>query len=180
MKALRKTSWVDGDTLQAAIGQSINLFTPLQICNYIATLSNGGTRYNCHMLKYAVSSDYSSIVAATQSVVVEKVNMSEQTYKTVMEGMLEVTENGTASAVFKNYEIHVGGKTGSVQVPDGTANSVFCAFAPYDNPEIAVVVIVEHGGSGNSIAPVALNIFKAYFANSVEVSGRDGDGLLLR
>jgi penicillin-binding protein 2 len=157
---IAKQAWVDGDTLQAAIGQSYNMFTPLQICNYIATLCNGGTRYNCHILKYAVSGDYSAIVSATQSIFLEKVNMSDLTYKTVMEGMLEVTENGTASAVFKNYEVHVGGKTGSVQVSDGTANSVFCAFAPYDNPEIAVVVIVEHGGSGNSIAPVALNISK--------------------
>lgn len=160
---LEGSAWVSGDTLAAAIGQSSNQFTPLQMANYIATLANGGTRYETHLLKYICSNDYSSILSATQSVIAGRVNLSEQTYQTVMEGMSEVTENGTAASSFKNYSIHVGGKTGSAQVSSGTANSVFAAFAPFDDPEIAVVVIVEHGGSGNRIAPIARSIFDAYF-----------------
>ncbi|MDD6261977.1 MAG: penicillin-binding transpeptidase domain-containing protein [Clostridiales bacterium] len=156
--------WVGGDVLQASIGQSYNMFTPLQICNCIATLVNGGTRYECHLLKYVAESDYSSVANATQSVIAKRIEMSEVTHDTVLQGMSEVTENGTASTVFSKYEVHVGGKTGSVQVSDGTANSVFVAFAPFEDPEIAVAVIVEHGGSGNGIAPIALEIFKTYFA----------------
>lgn len=163
-KKLEGRPWVNGDTLAAAIGQSSNLFTPLQMANYIATLANGGTRYETHLLKYVCANDYSSVLSATQSVIAGRVEMSEQTYQTVMEGMSEVTENGTAAGAFKNYRIHVGGKTGSAQVSSGTANSVFAAFAPFDEPEIAVVVVVEHGGSGNRIAPIARSIFDAYFA----------------
>ncbi len=162
-RKLEGRPWVNGDTLAAAIGQSSNLFTPLQMANYIATLANGGTRYETHLLKYVCASDYSSVLSATQSVIAGRVEMSEQTYQTVMEGMSEVTENGTAAGAFKNYRIHVGGKTGSAQVSSGTANSVFAAFAPFDEPEIAVVVVVEHGGSGNRIAPIARSIFDAYF-----------------
>ncbi len=163
-RKLEGRPWVNGDTLAAAIGQSSNLFTPLQMANYIATLANGGTRYETHLLKYVCASDYSSVLSAAQSVIAGRVEMSEQTYQTVMEGMSEVTENGTAAGAFKNYRIHVGGKTGSAQVSSGTANSVFAAFAPFDEPEIAVVVVVEHGGSGNRIAPIARSIFDAYFA----------------
>ncbi len=163
-RALNAGAWVDGDTLQAAIGQAQNLFTPLQMANYIATLVNGGTRYETHLLKYVCAHDFSSIVSATQSVISNRIEMSETTYKTVMEGMWEVTENGTAAQAFRNYPIHVGGKTGSAQVSKGTANGVFCAFAPFEKPEIAVVVVVEHGGSGNKIAPVARSVFDAYFS----------------
>ncbi|MBR4941731.1 MAG: hypothetical protein IKZ19_07015 [Clostridia bacterium] len=163
MKAVGE-AWVGGDVLQASIGQSYNMFTPLQIANCIAALANGGTRYECHLLKYVTESDYSSVVNATQSVIAHRIEMSEETHDTVLQGMSEVTENGTAAKVFSDYEVHVGGKTGSVQVPDGTANSVFVAFGPFASPEIAVAVIVEHGGSGNGIAPIALEIFKTYFA----------------
>ena len=162
--------WVGGDLLQASIGQSYNMFTPLQIANCIATLANGGTRYECRLLKYVTESDYSSVVNATQSVIAERIEMSEETHETVLKGMSAVTEDGTAAQIFKDYEVHVGGKTGSVQVPDGTANSVFVAFGPFDSPEIAVAVIVEHGGSGNGIAPIALEIFKTYFALQEEYS----------
>lgn len=170
--------WVGGDLLQAAIGQSYNMFTPLQIANCIATLANGGTRYECHLLKYVTESDYSSVVNATQSVIAQRIEMSDETHDTVLQGMSEVTENGTAAQIFKDYEVHVGGKTGSVQVPDGTANSVFVAFGPFDSPEIAVAVIVEHGGSGNGIAPIALEIFKTYFALREEYSAGGGEQLV--
>ena len=99
--------------------------------------------------------------------------MSGTTFATVMEGMSEVTENGTASDVFKNYSIHVGGKTGSAQVSKGSSNSIFAAFAPFEDPEIAVVVVVEHGGSGNRIAPIARKIFDVYFNLDKELSQKN-------
>jgi penicillin-binding protein 2 len=178
-KALEPTAWVDGDTLQAAIGQSSNLFTPVQLANYIATVANGGTRYECHLLKYVTSYDFSNIELTTQSVIAGRVDMCETTYNTVMEGMSEVTENGTASSVFSNYSVHVGGKTGSAQVSSGTSNSVFAAFAPFDDPEIAVVVIVEHGGSGNRIAPIARKTFETYFALNESLSSEDTENSLI-
>ena len=88
--------------------------------------------------------------------------------------MLNVTEDGTASSAFRDVTFEVAGKTGSAQVPNGSDNAVFAAFAPVKNPEIAVVVIVEHGNSGNSIAPIARTIFEAYFdakTGTGEISG---------
>jgi len=178
-RTLENAAWVDGDTLQAAIGQSSNLFTPLQLANYVATLSNGGTRYECHLLKYVSNNNFSKIELANQSVIAGRVEMSDLTLSTVMEGMSQVTENGTASSVFSNYSVHVGGKTGSAQVSDGTANSVFAAFAPFDNPEIAVVVIVEHGGSGNRIAPIARSIFESYFALQNSLTYENPENILI-
>jgi penicillin-binding protein 2 len=177
-KALEKKPWVDGDTLQASIGQSSNLFTPIQLANYIATLANGGTRYECHLLKYVTGHNFSEIEYATQSVIAGRVEMSGTTFATVMEGMSEVTENGTASDVFKNYSIHVGGKTGSAQVSKGSSNSIFAAFAPFEDPEIAVVVVVEHGGSGNRIAPIARKIFDVYFNLDKELSQKNQENSL--
>ncbi len=178
-KQLTGAAWIGGDVLGASIGQSVHLYTPVQLCNYIATLVNGGTRYNAHLLRYSLSGDFSSVLSVTESVVENTVKMSRDTYQTVLEGMLEVTENGTASAVFKNYPIHVGGKTGSVEVSDGTANSVFCAFAPYDDPEIAVVIVVEHGGSGNAIAPVARDTFDAYFASDSSLAETEEENTII-
>ena len=91
-----------------------------------------------------------------------------------MDGMLDAAENGTAAKVFENYPIRVGGKTGSSQVASGTSNGVFAAFAPFDDPEIAVFIIVEHGGSGSNIGIIARDMFDAYFnlsTNLAEVKG---------
>ncbi|MDP4153134.1 MAG: penicillin-binding protein 2 [Bacillota bacterium] len=156
--------WYGGDTLQAAIGQSDNLFSPLQIANYVATVINGGTRYKPHIVKSIQSPDGKGTSKVTQPEVAEKINIKENNYRAILDGMRSAAEVGTASSVFKNYPIKVGGKTGTASVGSGTANGVFVAFAPFDNPEIAVAVIVEHGSSGNSVAPVARDIFDAYFA----------------
>jgi penicillin-binding protein 2 len=77
--------------------------------------------------------------------------------------MRAVSEVGTASNVFGNYPITVAGKTGTASVSKGTANGVFVCFAPYENPEIAIAVVVEHAGSGNGIAPIARAMLDAYF-----------------
>ena len=111
-RKLEGRPWVNGDTLAAAIGQSSNLFTPLQMANYIATLANGGTRYETHLLKYVCASDYSSVLSAAQSVIAGRVEMSEQTYQTVMEGMSEVTENGTAHIHDLALSCRLSGKGG--------------------------------------------------------------------
>jgi len=157
--------WYPGNTLQAAIGQSGNLFTPIQLANYIATVVNGGTRYNCHLL-YKIKDHNTGEIKEAVPKVLETVNMKPENYRAVMEGMLSVTEDGTASATFKDFEIPVGGKTGTAEVT-GTNNALFVAFAPYDEPEIAISVVVEHGAHGNTIAPVAKEIIEEYFLDSI-------------
>jgi penicillin-binding protein 2 len=96
-------------------------------------------------------------VYKTEPEALDSINIGQKNLEAVMEGMLGVTENGTAASVFRNYPIKVGGKTGSAQTKEGSsAHGVFTAFAPYDNPEIAVCVIGEYAGSGSSVAPLRL------------------------
>jgi len=161
-KKLRNEPWYPGDTLQASIGQSFNMFTPIQLASYVGTIANGGTRYQAHLLKGVRTGKEGKIVHEYQPQVVNEIKLKPENWKIVMEGMRSVTEDGTASSVFKNFPIAVGGKTGTAQVPRGSANAVFVAFAPYDNPQVAIAVVVEHGAHGNSIAPVARDIIAAY------------------
>lgn len=156
--------WYPGDTLQMAIGQSFNLFSPLQLASYTATIANGGTRYQMHVLKNVRSRQTGEETVAGEAKVLGQIDMKESTKNAVFTGMRKVcTEGGTAANVFADYPIEVCAKTGSAQVSTGAANGIFVAFAPYDNPQIAVAVVVENAGSGNSIAPVARAVFDAYF-----------------
>ncbi len=155
--------WWPGDTIQAAIGQSKNLFTPIQLANYIATIANGGTRYKTHLVKRVKEYSTSNIIKEYYPVAEESIEIDAKHHKLIMEGMKSVTEDGTASSVFEGFGVSVGGKTGTAEVPKGSNNGVFVAFAPYENPQIAISVVVEHGSHGNSIAPVAKEIIAKYF-----------------
>ena len=157
--------WYAADTLMAAIGQSDSQFTPVQLANYVATLVNGGNRYQPHLVKQITNNTGDSIVQEIVPTVLNTVEMSASTVKAVKEGMKGVvTEDGTASSYFKGFPIQVGGKTGSAQNTGGrSAHGLFVSFAPYDNPEIAVCVVGEYAGSGGSLAPVCLEIYRQYF-----------------
>ena len=157
--------WYPGDTLQAAIGQSDNLFTPLQLANYVATIVNGGTRYKTHLVKGIYDPSSGLCLQEEQVQVEDNLKMKDENYHAIMQGMLECATSGTAAGVFGySYEITAGAKTGTASVPEGTANGVFVAFAPYEDPQIAVCVVVEHGAHGNYVGSVARDIFDAYFA----------------
>ncbi len=161
--------WYPGDTLQAAIGQSDNLFTPLQLANYVATIVNGGTRYSTHLVQGIYDATSGVCVQEEQIKVVDNLKMKDQNYHAIMDGMLACATTGTAAGVFGySYAITAGAKTGTASVPKGTANGIFVAFAPADDPQIAVSVVVEHGAHGNYVGSVARDIFDAYFAG-VEV-----------
>ena len=155
--------WRGGDTLQAAIGQSENLFTPIQLANYIATIANGGTRYKPHIIKSVRSAIDNKVLMQTESEIIDIVELKTENLLAVKQGMLDVTENGTAQSAFRGYEIKVGGKTGSAQVPTGSDNAVFVAFAPYDKPQLAIAVIVEHGNKGSDVTPIVKAVFDNYF-----------------
>ena len=133
------------------------------MANYVATLANGGTRYQPHLIKKIKKYSTSNIIEEKSPVIIDKVSMKPETYSAVMQGMKSVTEDGTASATFKNFDISVGGKTGTAEVSKGTPNAVFVAFAPFENPQIAISIIVEHGGHGNEVAPIAKDIISKYF-----------------
>jgi penicillin-binding protein 2 len=155
--------WYPADTIQAAIGQSDNLFTPLQLANYVSTLVNGGKRNKVHILKSVKSYDYSQTLFENKAEILGTADLNDETVSLIKQGMLAVSERGSASAVFGNYPIKVGSKTGTAQTGRGSANGIFVAFAPYDNPEIAVALIVERAGKGSRIGVIARDIFDAYF-----------------
>lgn len=180
-KAHGGSEWMGGDTLQAAIGQSENLMTPLQLANYICTLVNGGTRYRPHLIKCVKSATTGEIVYKPEAEVMEKTEIQKDNIDAILSGMLAVTQGGTSTAAFRSFPLKVGAKTGSAQVQTGSDNGVFVAFAPYDDPQIAVAVIVEHGNSGSDVAPVALAAFNSYFGFSGEKNVySDNSGYLLR
>lgn len=163
--------WYPGDVLQASIGQSDNLFTPLQIANYTATVANGGTNYKAHLLKAVKSNQNQSILEEVQPEVRYRSEIKQENLNAVLEGMGLVTaKGGTASSVFADFPVKTGGKTGSAQVSRGSANGIYIGFAPYDSPQIAVAVVVEHGASGSGVSPIARDIFEQYFYGSGAVS----------
>lgn len=155
--------WYGGDTLQAAIGQSYSLFTPVQLANYASTIANGGERHKVNLIKSIRSSVDGSVVKEFQPEVVENLNIDTKTLDAIKQGMKKVADEGSAAEVFANYGVQVGGKTGTAQVGDGSNNAVFIAYAPFDDPQIAVSVVLEHGVRGTNAAQVAKDIFDKYF-----------------
>lgn len=174
--------WYAGDTIQAAIGQSYSTFTPIQLANYIATIANGGTRYKTNIIKSVRSSIDGSTVFDNEPTVLENVNVSPETINVVKNGMKRVVEEGSASQIFENYPVSIGGKTGTAQVGSKKSNNaLFVAFAPFEDPEIAVCVVIEQGVRGANSANVAKDIFDEYFKlNHINVDDNYTIGTLLQ
>ena len=175
----RGLTWTLGNTIQAAIGQSDNAFTPLQLAMYTATIANGGTRNRAKLISEVRSYSLANVVKPKETEVLNRVEFSPEAINTVKEGMLSVTEDGTGSAIFKNYPIKVGGKTGTAEAPGGD-HSVFIAFAPFDDPEIAVSVVIEHGEKGSLSGTLVRKIFDAYFFTQNEQYTEPDANSLLR
>jgi penicillin-binding protein 2 len=157
--------WYGGDTVMAAIGQSDNLFTPIQLSNYICTLISGGERYETRLLKAVKTYDNAEVVAVGDTKPVETINLSDSTLAAIKEGMHNLTTTGSLSYYFKDCIVSAGAKTGTAQLGENlTDNGMFVCFAPYENPEIAVAVAIEKGGSGSALASTAVKILNAYFS----------------
>lgn len=172
----RNDDWYLADTLSAAIGQSYNSFTPIQMANYIATLANGGTKYRPHLIKEVKTYDGKVIpenevdkeVSEELKIPVthdKKLDFNPENVKAVFEGMGSVTGDagGTAYSTFNKFPVKIAGKTGTAQTSKGSDNAWFVGFAPYDKPQIAIAVIIEHGGHGGYTAPVARDMLAEYF-----------------
>ncbi len=163
--------WYPGDTLQAAIGQSDNLFTPLQISSYIATLVGGGTRYSAHLLGSVRKFYTNEIIYEYTPKELGGIEMSDTTHQTILTAMKSVTENGSASRVFKSYPITMGGKTGTAQVGKTKSdNAIFTAFAPFDNPEIIATCVIEQGNNGTDAGYTVKDVFDCYFGISKDAA----------
>ena len=158
--------WTDGQTITAAIGQSYNLFTPLQLANYVATLVGGGDHYQAHLLKNVKVYDNSRLLYMYDDNPINVVEMSDTTLSAVTRGMHELTVSGSVAYAFENCVVSAGAKTGSAQVGTDIANGVFVAYAPYEKPEIAVAIVIEKGGSGAALANTAVEIINSWFSRA--------------
>ena len=171
--------WYDGMTLAASIGQSDNAFTPLQLANYTATIANGGTRYKMTLLSEVRTAVGNKKVYSSVPQVMDTLEVDASVISTVKQGMQSVTQEGTASAYFKDYPVNVGGKTGTAQTT-GADNSVLILFAPYEDPEIAVSIVIEHGEKSISTGPIAKAIMDEYFFGSSEPEDDSNPNELLK
>lgn len=161
-KAERNEPWYDGYTLQAAIGQDDNKFTPIQLASYVAQIANGGVRYTPHLIKGIYSYDTENVVSTTEITEAGRTEVGKEDMDAIRYGMRLVAEGGTAADYFKDYPIAVAAKTGTAEVYGGSDNGIFVAYAPYDNPQIAVAVVIERSGGGYYCGPVAKAIIDAY------------------
>lgn len=158
--------WTDGQTITAAIGQSYNLFTPLQLANYVATLVGGGDHYQAHLLKNVKAYDNSRLLYMYGDKPMNTVEISDSTLSAVTRGMHELTVSGSVAYAFENCVVSAGAKTGSAQVGTDIDNGVFVAYAPYEKPEIAVAIVIEKGGSGAALANTAVEIINSWFSRA--------------
>ena len=172
--------WTDGQTITAAIGQSYNLFTPLQLANYIATLVGGGEHYQAHLLKNVKQYDNSRLLYVYNDEPLNTVEMSDSTIEAVTKGMHELTVSGGVAFAFRDCVVSAGAKTGSAQVGTDIANGVFVAYAPYEDPEIAVAIVIEKGGSGAALATTAVEIINSWFSHTQDDSAAMGENTLLK
>ncbi|MBR4108801.1 MAG: hypothetical protein IKK41_00540 [Oscillospiraceae bacterium] len=163
-----RSGWYKADQILAAIGQSDNRFTPMQLCVYTATLANQGRRYKATFMSRVVSSDYRSLHLKNEPTLVSNLEMSDEAYNTVKHGMYLVAHEpgGTAIDTFRNYPITVGAKTGTAQtgIPNTSDNAAFVCYAPLDDPQIAIAIYVEKGGHGYTLGTVAKEILDVYFS----------------
>lgn len=172
--------WTDGQTLTAAIGQSYSLFTPLQLANYTATLAGGGTRCNAHLLKEVRTYDSAAIVDVYNEQPAQIIDIQPENLKAVLEGMRELVVSGSVAYYFKDCVVDAAAKTGTAQTGGKVSNGVFVAFAPYDDPQIALAVMIEKGGSGGALASTAVQILNAYFTSADAEKAVVGENVLIK
>ncbi len=178
-------TWTKGQTINASIGQGLDTFSPLQMAKYVSMLANGGNNIDVSIVKSIIKSDgtecstdeinnYVNQKLGNQEQEQENLEIDKSNLNAILQGMKSVTSDttGTAYVRFKDFGIEVGGKTGSAEARDDNGKEVvhawFAGFAPFDDPEIAIVVMVENGGHGNYTAEVVRDIMGEYFGMNTQ------------
>ena len=156
--------WYPADRIMASIGQSDNRFTPMQLCVYTSTLANRGTRYKATFLNRVVSSDYQKLEYVNSPVIVSQFDINDEAYKAYTQGMRDVVTQGTAYKYLGDYPIPVAAKTGTAETDSGGSdNGAFVCYAPFDDPQIAIVVYGEKAGHGSTMGQIAKELLDTYF-----------------
>ena len=175
-------TWYEGNTMYAAIGQENTRCTPIQLANYVATLANGGTHYPVHLLKTVKTNDFSQVVEEYVPEPLDTIDIAPENLAAVLEGMRRVASgDGTTAKYFTGLDVTVGAKTGTAQVASTSeANAVFVCFAPFEDPQVAIAVVAEKGGTGTELAAVAADILDYYFSAEDTIEAVSGENALLR
>lgn len=176
------STWHQGNVLSAAIGQSDNQFSPLQLANYVATFINGGSHYKAHLLKTVKSSDNSKILYQYKPEVMNKVKLDQDAWNAIKKGMGEVIEADSITdfQTLEDSGVKVGCKTGTAQIgKTGLYNGLFVSFAPYDDPQIAICTVVEKALSGASTAAITAEIMNYYFSEDATLERVEAENQML-
>lgn len=169
------SEWYDGNTSQAAIGQSDNAFTPVQLATYTATIANNGKRLKTHLVQKVVDYSRTNTVyenTAKNIEVMSNCGVSRANLDYVKDAMRSVAQEGTASSVFGNYPIAIAAKTGTAE-NSGSDHVTFIGYAPYDKPEIAIAVVIEHGARSKYSLGVAKEVFDYYFSKQIKAAEKN-------
>lgn len=161
------TTWYEGNTVQAAIGQSDNTFTPLQLATYAGTIASNGIRYKTHLVRKITDYERENVILYNdpkKPTVVSDAGLSYNNLHIVSEAMRSVVTDGTAAPYAGKYPIHLAAKTGTAENA-GSDHTTFICYAPYEAPEIAVAVVLEHGTRSWFPQYVAMDMMDAYFYN---------------
>lgn len=153
--------WYESGSSQAAIGQSDNMFTPLQLAAYAGTIANGGKRFKTHLVSKITDYSRKNTIKEFTPELISDAAVSEENLKAVKEGMRQVAVSGTAKD-FSNFPVKIAAKTGTAQ-NSGSDHTTFICFAPYEEPEIAIAVVIEHGKIGMASKNVARDMLSSYF-----------------
>lgn len=184
-------AWVYGDTVQAGIGQSDSLFTPLQLAEYCAAIANGGTRYSASVLKSVRSFDYTRQLYSGETKVMSTVDSADYNWAAIQYGMYLMANDPNSSSFdvyqtlgyysYNGERIGVAAKSGTSQLGEALSpNSIFMCYAPYDDPEIAIAIVIERGASGAKAVNIAKDILDAYFSLSNPNNSAESENTLLR
>lgn len=155
-------AWTAGETLNAAIGQSDNSFTPLQLCAYAATLANDGKRLKATIISKITDYTRSEVLYELEPTVLNEVGVSQENLSAVREGMKAVITEGSARATLSDYPVQIAGKTGTAET-GGSDNVTFIGYAPADDPQVAIAVVLEHGATSSYCQYVVRDMLDAYF-----------------
>lgn len=170
-------SWSIGQTMAAAIGQSDSLFTPLQLAEYCAAVANGGTRHSASILKSVRSYNYDENIYEREAEVLSTIDSADYNWSAVQQGMYYVGR----SSLSDYYTTTVAAKTGTAQRGEGVENdAIFICYAPFEDPEIAMAIVVQKGGAGVNCAVIAQEILEAYFSQKSATDVAEAEGQLLQ
>jgi len=162
---IKKEPWYIGDTYHLSIGQGDLLVTPLQVNAYTSVVANGGILYKPHLVKEVVYEDDRKEIIMSEKKREGFIDIKN--IEIIKEGMRQTVISGSARSL-ANLPVEVAGKTGTAQWNSNKENHAwFTAFAPYDNPNFAITILVEEGGEGSTTAvPIAGEVIKYWFSEN--------------